>query len=608
MAQLAGTLCVHVVAARQDEKKSVITVYALNDYQDNNPVFPPICIGTSGRHWYKDADGIWQVLYESEANDHVMNVPGMSTEWSADVVRYYTGEYGEEKFEGKELCLVGTPRFTGTAPHKGWVKEVHTIGKETTEITTRYHVYVDDAYDMYTNAVAVYPALVNQSADGNYAPVDFTEGWISLREDLNVPEGGDVYVVRNSAGDTRATPRGIYRLDVENADNAALNWLDVKVTYYHTNGRQVLGEETYTVDSGLATFYVGGFRRQEQYDAYTIVITVVADAAARAGRYRLRIGRTKPVVLVHGIRSHPHNQDDVRNGTVFCDDLHHILESNYYCKCYFLCHDTGRDAVNEVLYGYGTGGKTGYYQLVEHCSNRHGSAANSERVAVFAHSEGAALTRLYANSWPASFRTCVGTVVTAGGVHLGSAFANAWQDSAVGPLAWLAGCTIETKNTLEIGGAVSLYNNEHPIPEPVEVYAVNGNWGPHPESYMNSIIQDSGRWLPRHFTYGEIDRVYRDASDGMVPHLSACPAGRYTSGLLTHGGGVAHDVRGTAQGPNTETHMSWDNYHLHPTYRALAASVFDTGQAGLAPVPQRIGVVMLPGIPRAYFGALFGSV
>jgi hypothetical protein len=129
----------------------------------------------------------------------------------------------------------------------------------------------------------------------------------------------------------------------------------------------------------------------------------------------------------------------------------------------------------------------------------------------------------------------------------------------------------------------------------VRFYSFNGQWGSFPQAYSGDLQIDI---IPHHFDYSEITRVYDDASDGMVPKLSACPFDSYHTGLLLQNNGVAHDQRGNADGPNTETHITWSNYKFHPTYEAICDILFGNGNGGGGTVLHPVGCVLLPTITR----------
>jgi hypothetical protein len=587
-------------AEQADEEEDInLIVYALNSYDHDGPFFGPIFLGGSGVYKYKNVDDEWVIRCHSVFSivDGV-NVPGMHVD-TINMSYHYEGQYGEECFEGDGSYLVGIPECIGFAPYEGVYKEtITTLDDDVFAYTKNYSIWVDDAYDEYTNTASmVYPKLVNQTAQEDFVPGEFVEGYVSpFVNHLSLWENGDVWIVANSANDSSATPRGIYRLDVENLSEESTASFYLTVFYYHPNRTTKFYEQTFFIPYGMRQLTIGNFPNQTQYDNYYMVIQIANFSldVNTAFKYRLRVGRTKPIILVHGIRSGPRSQSDMANGDIFCDNLHEILQSNYYCKCYFLLHHSGNDNVADVISGTLSENRTNYLKLLEYTHKAHGNSDDDNKAVVIAHSEGATMTRLYA-IYATEFVRDIAKVLTFGGVHLGSAFANCWPDTT----SWLnlllgsGGITIEVKNILEIGGCVSLWNNAVGHSLPVPLYAFNGRWGNASDLYMRDLFKWPG---DVNFRYSEIERVYPGYSDGMVPAFSACPNNNAQRNYLIGSvAGMAHDRPETVGGTlYTETHVTWANYKEHPTYANIVDIVFHNETPNGGPIFQEIGCAIMP--------------
>jgi hypothetical protein len=162
-----------------------------------------------------------------------------------------------------------------------------------TYCTYKYFVWVDDAYDMYTNTTSiVYPKLLNQSAQGTFIPGDFVEGYVSpIVDNQDIWEAGDIWIVANAAADSSPTPRGIYRLDVENLAVDQDDTFHVTVYYYNSDRRTKLWEQSFLIALGMRQLAVGNLPRQTEYASYYIVIQIanVSSTVNTALKYRLRL-------------------------------------------------------------------------------------------------------------------------------------------------------------------------------------------------------------------------------------------------------------------------------------------------------------------------------
>jgi len=447
-------------------------------------------------------------------------------------------------------------------------------------IKKHYKFRIDDYSDMlsYTN----YRGIIK--ADDT----DYVNGWLFKNVawsmegagTINIPSDTDVFevVTLNNAD----LDPGIYCIQTALDSSAPLTPLEI--TVYEANGNN------YGTQIGWTNAFVNIYINRKQIvffklnSAKKIFVRVNSTQSNFQGKYKIKCLRSKPIILVHGIRTGPTEPGDESN----FGRLDGILkEMGYIVK--FLYYDSSitDDPISVII--------ERYKNIIDDIYTDSGN----EEVTIIAHSFGATLTDLCIHNMTTPERRKIKQVITIGGVHRGSPFANIWCDTKY--LSTIFGKTTpEIKNAMEIGGASAKICAEYKFNNPgnVPLIAFNGKW----ENAANAYYQSKQIPFARHFFYSKLDRGMENNSDGMVPNFSACPndiAGAnerrvvYTSAAQ----GMAHDSASGVDVEHTETHI-WDEFGetAHGFFIALTnilagGDIQNTDANNTATVPQNIGAV-----------------
>ncbi len=449
-------------------------------------------------------------------------------------------------------------------------------------INKHYKFRIDDYSDVpsYTNYRGVIKADDTNYVDGwLFKNVEWS---ISGAGTINIPADTDVFevVTLNNAD----LDPGIYC--IQTALDSSAPVIPLEITVYEANGNN------YGTQIGWTNAFVNNSFDRKQLvfikldSAKKIFVKVNSTMTNFQGKYKIKCVRSTPIILVHGIRAGPKDPNDESN----FEELNIILNKMGYTVKY-LYYDSIKtdDPISEII--------ERYKNKIEDMYTDSGT----QKVTIIAHSFGATLTDLCIKKYlPDKVDEKIEQVITIGGVHRGSPFANIWMDTGwVGT--WLGDTTPEMKNALEIGGAGTKmcsaykYNDSGKVP----LITFNGKWGDYALIYYDG---KKDKRMPRHFEYGKLDAGMVTNSDGMVPNYSACP-GEITSQserrlVYSYSSqGMAHDDSyGDVVDIHTETHI-WDgaqNYHgffITLTNFLAGGDIQNTDGNNTATVPQSIGVV-----------------
>jgi len=207
------------------------------------------------------------------------------------------------------------------------------------------------------------------------------------------------------------------------------------------------------------------------------------------------------------------------------------------------------------------------------------------------------------------------SVITIGGVHRGSLFANIWWDTKyLGT--WFGNTTKEIKDALEIGGAASEISGSYDY-NGISLFAFNGKWGDAADDYYWNCHLSF--LIPTHFDYDELDVGMVENSDGMVPNFSACPndiinADHRRLVYTIPNNGMAHDDPDSHGELSTETHITWFSTEvvLHGFFASLTnilagGNINKTDEEYTASVDQTIGCACNEYNVPAFVGSIYAE-
>ncbi len=415
--------------------------------------------------------------------------------------------------------------------------------------TWRYQV--DDYADVpQSTQIGTLSVPDNSSADWSNGYLFAQRGW----NGYNIPADTDVFevITLNNAD----LDPGVYCIITE-LDSSAQT-IPLEITVYEENGNN------YGTQIGWTNAFVNSHNSKQTVffkltSAKKVFVRVNSTQSSFQGKYKIKCVHSKPILLVHGIRSGPKDPNDESN----FEELNIILNKMGYIVKY-LYYDSGEDKIANII--------TIYKSLIENMF----TDSEDQKVTIIAHSFGATLTDLCIQKYESiGIDDKIKQVITIGGVHRGSPFANIWCDNFASGWGIFADTTMEIKNSMEIGSAGAKLCSKYKYNGPgVPLIALNGKWGTAALTYYN----DKKIWfLPRHFSYHKLDNGMSWNSDGMVPNFSACPndvaaANQRRLVYTSNSQGMAHDdASGKVSDINTESHIwYWDvEYYQHGFFVTL---------------------------------------
>jgi len=451
----------------------------------------------------------------------------------------------------------------------------------TVHIEKHHRFRIDDYSDVpsYTNYRGVIKA-----DDTNYV-----NGWlfknvawsVSGAGTINIPADTDVFevVTLNNA----ALDPGVYCIITE-LDSDALQ-APLEITVYEANGNN------YGTQIGWTNAFTPiKYKHQTVFfkinTAKKVFVRVNSTQSNLERKYKIKCVLSKPILLVHGIRSGPRESGDDSN----FEELDIVLKEMGYIVD-FLYYDSGdnQDKIYKIIKRY-----------KDKIEKLHTDSLN-QNVIIIAHSFGATLTDLCLHENPL-LKNEIQQVITIGGVHRGSPFANLWCDFFASNWKTLADTTMEIKNAMEIGGAGCKICSDYQYNGPgVPLIALNGKWGTAALTYYN----DKKIWkIPRHYNYQKLDEGMVTNSDGMVPNFSACPndvaaANQRRLVYTSTSQGMAHDsIDGKVYTEQTESHIvfyglgnSPHGFFIALTNILAGGNIQNTDGNQTETVPQNIGAV-----------------
>ena len=453
---------------------------------------------------------------------------------------------------------------------------------------------IDDFSDMpsYTNYRGVIKADDTDYLDGLlFKNVEWSEpeaGTISIPVDTDVFE---IVTLNN----TDLEP-GIYC--IQTALDSSAPVIPLEITVYEANGNN------YGTQIGWTNAFTILYNKHQTVffkinTAKKVFVRVNSTQSGFQGKYKIKCLRSKPVLLVHGIRVGPRNDTDTDK---FCSDLDEILRCLGYTVD-FLRYDSGSDTIPNII--------TEYNDQIEQMFTDSGD----QEVSIVAHSFGATLTDLCLKDMTTAERNQIAFVITIGGVHRGSPFANIWLDTKyLGT--WFGNTTKKIKDALEIGGAASEISGSYDY-NGISLFAFNGSWGDAADDYYWNCHLSF--LIPTHFDYNELDEGMFGNSDGMVPNFSACPSDIVNANerrlvYSVASVGMAHDKRDTIENLNTEPHITWFTTEvvLHGFFASLTnilagGNIGDTDGDFTASVDQTKGCACKEYNVPGFFGSIYAE-
>lgn len=161
---------------------------------------------------------------------------------------------------------------------------------------------------------------------------------------------------------------------------------------------------------------------------------------------------------------------------------------------------------------------------------------DKKKVTIIAHSFGTSLTDFLIAKHKEDVKDYIERVITVGGVHRGSPWANLFADLLVkvADKTIFFDCNVTVKNTMEVGDSITKYVKDNCTYDTIPLIALSGLWekhstGSYPEHQYGDFHQIAYTvykpWrFNLKFTQFRLNKGMVEISDGIVPDWSACPS------------------------------------------------------------------------------------